>query len=161
MSGLLELLLQVMKGRMRTLSLYRLKIYKMFSKTDIFIRKLPITLPSNFSPYYMGIKAGNEVSWSGFLWTHQMKKDSVAISLQANYTDWGAVTDGETSAAFLRADCVAWSAQRIPTTVNIGFLGRSCCCFSKKFLSYSLEAEWTPFQKHYFTEYLVEPGIEH
>jgi hypothetical protein len=28
-------------------------------------------------------------------------------------------------------------------------------------LSYPHEAEWTPFQTHYFSENLVAPGIEH
>jgi hypothetical protein len=32
--------------------------------------------------------------------------------------------------------------------------------FLKKLLSYPHEAEWTPFQTHYFSENLVEPGME-
>jgi hypothetical protein len=32
---------------------------------------------------------------------------------------------GEVSANFLRIEGVAWSAQRIPTAVNLGFLDRS------------------------------------
>jgi hypothetical protein len=32
---------------------------------------------------------------------------------------------GEASANFLRVEGVAWSAQRIPTAVNLGFLDRS------------------------------------
>jgi hypothetical protein len=32
---------------------------------------------------------------------------------------------GVVSANFLRIECVAWSAQRIPTVVNLGFLDRS------------------------------------
>jgi hypothetical protein len=32
---------------------------------------------------------------------------------------------GEVNANFLRVQSVAWSAQRIPTAVNIGFLDRS------------------------------------
>jgi hypothetical protein len=32
--------------------------------------------------------------------------------------------------------------------------------FSKELLSCTLEAEWTPFQTHYFSENLVAPGIE-
>jgi hypothetical protein len=31
---------------------------------------------------------------------------------------------------------------------------------SKYLLSFTQEAEWTPFQTHYFSENLVEPGIE-
>jgi hypothetical protein len=30
----------------------------------------------------------------------------------------------------------------------------------KQFLNYPHEAEWTPFQTHYFSENLVVPGIE-
>jgi hypothetical protein len=30
----------------------------------------------------------------------------------------------------------------------------------KEFLSYPHEADWTPFQAHYFSENLVVPGIE-
>jgi hypothetical protein len=52
-----------------------------------------------------------------------------------------------------------WSVQRIPTAVNFGFLDRGC-----HFLEIAphnpCEAEWTPFQAHYFSENLVAPGIE-
>jgi hypothetical protein len=30
----------------------------------------------------------------------------------------------------------------------------------KQLLIYSNEAEWTPFQTHYYSEYLVAPGME-
>jgi hypothetical protein len=36
---------------------------------------------------------------------------------------------------------------------NLGFL-------DPKLLSYPHEAEWTPFQTHYFSENLIAPGIE-
>jgi hypothetical protein len=40
--------------------------------------------------------------------------------------------------------------------VNFGFLDRS-----RYFpFNYPREAEWTPFQTHYFSENLVVPGIE-
>jgi hypothetical protein len=45
------------------------------------------------------------------------------------------------------------SAQRIPTAVNLGFL-------DPEPLSYTHEAEWTPYQTHYFSENLVALGIE-
>jgi hypothetical protein len=35
----------------------------------------------------------------------------------------------EVSANLLRVEGVAWSAQRIPTAVNLGFLDRSCYFF--------------------------------
>jgi hypothetical protein len=53
-----------------------------------------------------------------------------------------------------------WSAQRIPTAVNFGFLDQSRHFPFKQILNYPHEAEWTPFQTHYFSENLVAPGIE-
>jgi hypothetical protein len=44
--------------------------------------------------------------------------------------------------------------------VNFGFLYRSRYCPFKWLLNYPHEAEWTPFQTHYFSENLVAPGIE-
>jgi hypothetical protein len=58
----------------------------------------------------------------------------------------------------LRVEGVTWSAQRIPTAVNLGFLDRSR--FFKQLLSCDHEAEWTPFQTPYLSENLVGPGIE-
>jgi hypothetical protein len=55
---------------------------------------------------------------------------------------------------------VAWSAQRIPTAVNFGFLDRNRYFPFKQLLNYPHEAERTPFQTHYFSENLVAPGIE-
>jgi hypothetical protein len=45
-----------------------------------------------------------------------------------------------------------------PYGYNLGFLDRSRYFF---FQVAPLEAEWTPFQAHYFSENLVAPGIEH
>jgi hypothetical protein len=56
--------------------------------------------------------------------------------------------------SILRIEGVAWSAQRILTALNLGFLD------PEPLLSYTHEAEWTPFQSHYFSENLVAPGIE-
>jgi hypothetical protein len=42
----------------------------------------------------------------------------------------------------------------------LGFLDRTRCYFFKAALSCTYEAEWTPFQTHYFSENLVAPGIE-
>jgi hypothetical protein len=64
------------------------------------------------------------------------------------------------SANFLRIEGVAWSAQRIPTAVNFGFLDRSRYFSFKLLLIYPHEAEWSPFHTHYFSENLVAPGIE-
>jgi hypothetical protein len=42
----------------------------------------------------------------------------------------------------------------------LGFLDRSRYFSYKQLLSCSHEAEWTPFQTHYFSENLVAPEIE-
>jgi hypothetical protein len=52
---------------------------------------------------------------------------------------------------------VEWSAQRIPTVVNLDFLDPESLLLHS---SSSSEAEWTPFQTHYFSDNLVEPGTE-
>jgi hypothetical protein len=46
-----------------------------------------------------------------------------------------------------------------PTAVNLNFLYLEPLLFHSRF-SYDHEAEWTPFQTHYFSENLVAPGIE-
>jgi hypothetical protein len=46
------------------------------------------------------------------------------------------------------------------TVVNFGFLDRSRYFPFKYLLYYPYEAEWTPFQIHYFSENLVASGIE-
>jgi hypothetical protein len=55
---------------------------------------------------------------------------------------------------------VAWSAQRIPKAVILGFLDPKPLLLNLSSSSVILEAEWTPFQTHYFSENLVAPGIE-
>jgi hypothetical protein len=41
-----------------------------------------------------------------------------------------------------------------------GFYTGAATFLSKYFLSYTHEAEWTPFQTHYFSANLVAPGME-
>jgi hypothetical protein len=43
----------------------------------------------------------------------------------------------------------------------LGFIDRSRYFSIKQLLSCTHEAEWTPFQTHYFSENLVAPGSEH
>jgi hypothetical protein len=52
---------------------------------------------------------------------------------------------------------MAFSPQWIPTAVNLGFLDWSHY-FSIQVAPH--EAEWTPFQTHYYSENLVALGIE-
>jgi hypothetical protein len=69
----------------------------------------------------------------------------------------------------------ACKAKLVPTFPDIGchvvsvtdpygrilfFLNRRCYFFYKVAHSCTHEAEWTPFQTHYFSENLVESGIE-
>jgi hypothetical protein len=42
----------------------------------------------------------------------------------------------------------------------LGFLDRNRYLSFKYLLSCTPEAEWTPFQTHYFSENLVVPGID-
>jgi hypothetical protein len=42
----------------------------------------------------------------------------------------------------------------------LAYLDRSRYYFFKWFLICTHEAEWTPFQTHYFSENLVAPGLE-
>jgi hypothetical protein len=55
-----------------------------------------------------------------------------------------------------------WRGQRneSPRPLIFGFLDRSRYFSFKQLLSYPHEAEWTPYQIHYFSENLVELGIE-
>jgi hypothetical protein len=52
------------------------------------------------------------------------------------------------------------SGRRISTAVFSDFQSGASTLSSKYLLNYSHEAEWTPFQTHYFSENVVEPGIE-
>jgi hypothetical protein len=51
------------------------------------------------------------------------KKKLRGLSPQANYTDRATAAVGE-ECRLLRVEGVTWSAQRIPTAVNLGFLDR-------------------------------------
>jgi hypothetical protein len=54
-----------------------------------------------------------------------LRLNSVAFSPQANYTDRATAACRWSLCQLLRIEGVAWSAQRIPTAVNIGFLDRN------------------------------------
>jgi hypothetical protein len=53
-----------------------------------------------------------------------------------------------------------WSAQWIPTAVLIGYLGQSRYSFFQVVPQFYLRGWVAPFQKYYFAENLVAPGIE-
>jgi hypothetical protein len=52
-------------------------------------------------------------------------QNPVAFSLQANYTDRATAACRPSYCQLLWIEGVAWSAQRILTTVNLGFLDRN------------------------------------
>jgi hypothetical protein len=56
---------------------------------------------------------------------NKQKKNSVACSPQANYTDRATAACRWSECQLLRIGGVAWSAQLIPTDVNLSFLDRS------------------------------------
>jgi hypothetical protein len=89
------------------------------------------------------------------------KTNSVALSPQANYTDWATAT--------CRRNLVpTFSDRRLsrdhrggsPTVVNLSYLDRNHQFSFKQLLICQHEAEWTPFQTHCYSENLVAPGIE-
>jgi hypothetical protein len=55
----------------------------------------------------------------------KLKLNSVAFSPQANFTDRTAAACRPSYCQLLRIEGVAWSAQRRPTAVKLGFLDRS------------------------------------
>jgi hypothetical protein len=67
---------------------------------------------------------------------------------------------GEFSANFLQIEGVAWSAQRIPPVVNLGFPDRSPYFFLQAASQLSSRGWVTPFQTRRFSENLEAPGIE-
>jgi hypothetical protein len=82
------------------------------------------------------------------------------LSPRANYTD-------RATAACRRSDCQIFSntgyhvvSVTYPYGRILGFLDRSRYFSIKKLLNCTHEAEWTPFQTHYFSENLVAPVIE-
>jgi hypothetical protein len=77
------------------------------------------------------------------------------FSPQENYTDRATAACRRSCCQFLRIECVAWSAQRIPTAVNLGFPDPEPLIFHSSSSSIIL-----PFQTHHFSENLVAPGIE-
>jgi hypothetical protein len=82
------------------------------------------------------------------------------LSPQANYTDQATAAYWKSWCQLLQIQGVAWSVQQIPTAVFSIFYAAAATISSKKLLNCTHEAEWTPFQTHYFSVNLVAPGIE-
>jgi hypothetical protein len=58
--------------------------------------------------------------------------NSAAFSPQADSTDRATAACPRSYCQLLRIDGVAWSAQRIPTGVTLGFLDRAMCMRKKE-----------------------------
>jgi hypothetical protein len=59
-----------------------------------------------------------------------LRVNSVAFSPQANYTDRATAPCRQSWCQLSRIEGVAWSAQRLPTAVDLGFLDRIFYGFS-------------------------------
>jgi hypothetical protein len=61
----------------------------------------------------------------------------------------------------MRIEGVAWSAERIPTAVNLGFVNPEPLLFNSSSSSVILtRLSWAPFQTHYYSGNLVALEIE-
>jgi hypothetical protein len=95
--------------------------------------------------------------------TKQTKKCSnfVALSPQANYTDWAtAICRPNLVPAFVDRGVLRGQRGGSPTVVNLSFLDRNRYFSFTYLLIYPHEIEWIPFQTHCYSENLVAPGIE-
>jgi hypothetical protein len=69
--------------------------------------------------------------------------------------------DRKISANFSPVQGVACSSQRIPTAVNLGFLDQEPHHLSIQVApQLHSQAEWTPFQTHYFSENVLAPKMK-
>jgi hypothetical protein len=74
-------------------------------------------------------------SWQKKVTVNRTKKKTIlrGLSPQMNYTDWSTAACRRSKCLILRVEGVAWSAQRIPTAVNLGFLDPSRYFFIQVF----------------------------
>jgi hypothetical protein len=79
----------------------------------------------------------------------------VAFNQQADYTDRAAAADQRK----LVPTFADRGVLRGPSLMSF-FNTATATFFFKKLLIYAPEAEWIPFQPHYFPENMVAPGIE-
>jgi hypothetical protein len=101
-------------------------------------------------------------SWSGNTNVYKQNKQQSPwrFSQQANHTDHSTAACRGSSWQMLRLEGVAWSVQRVPTAVNLSFLGQTRYFISQAAPQLSCEVEWTSFQTHYYSENLLALGIE-
>jgi hypothetical protein len=111
------------------------------------------------------------LSWAQFVatWTQSAfiasyslpQTNSVALSPHENYTDWATVTCWQNLVpTFVDRGVSCGQRGGSPTTVNLNFLDRSCYFLSISSSFILTRAEGTPSETHFYSEYLVRPGIE-
>jgi hypothetical protein len=84
----------------------------------------------------------------------QTNKQTVALSLQVNYTSWATITcQWNLVPSFVDRGVSRGRRSGSPTVVNLSFLDQSSSFILTR-------AEWTPFQTHCYSENLVALGIE-
>jgi hypothetical protein len=74
-----------------------------------------------FSAYILYTSVSHDV----YFGTKLKKTKLRGLSTQANYTDRATAACRRSYCKLLRIESVAWSAQRVPKAVNLGFLDRS------------------------------------
>jgi hypothetical protein len=91
---------------------------------------------------------------------HKKRTKLRGRSPQANYTYRATASCRRSKCQSLRVEGVAWSAQRIPTAVNLGFLDRNLYLLIQVAPQLSSRGWVDPLQTPYFSENLVGPWIE-
>jgi hypothetical protein len=95
------------------------------------------------------------------LWSTELKTNSVALSPQANYTDWATATSWRNLVpTFADREVSCGQSGGSPTVVHISFLDRNRYFLSSISSFILTRAEWTLFQTHCYSENLIAPGIE-
>jgi hypothetical protein len=85
----------------------------------------------------------------------------MALSPQANYTDWATATCWRNLVpTFADRGVLHGQHGGSPKIINLSFLDWSRYFSFKMLLIYPNEAEWTPLQTHCYAENVVALGIE-
>jgi hypothetical protein len=111
-----------------------------------------------------GLSSGNQLHRVSQLVVQLMTKqtrNSVPISLQANYSDRTAAAFGEVSAGFESRGCCVVIATDPHGRLSRFSRPEPLIFFSNSLLSCLQESKWAPFQTPLLLENLVTPGLEH
>jgi hypothetical protein len=91
----------------------------------------------------------------------QKETNSVALTPQANYTDWSTATCRlNLVPTFVDRGVSRGQRDGSRTVVNLSFLDRSRTFLSSRSSFILTRAVWTPFHTHCYSENLVTPGIQ-